>query len=311
MHALRAAAQFLTIILLAMCAGPIEAARGGDVIVTDAGGRTVQIADASRILAVGGDITEVIYALGAQARLVGVDSTSQFPAEALKDKKNVGYMRALSTEGVISVNATVIIASERAGPAEVVKTLKTTSVPYVEVPDEFTPEGIVRKVRLVARVLGAEAEGERVVAQVEADFKTLAERAGRIKQPVRAMFILALQGGRVVVGGQGTSADAILKLAGAQNVATGVNGFRPVPNEAIVELAPEAIVAMPPTGGTDAHNVAEQIFSLKGIESTPAGANRRLVVMDGLYLLGFGPRAPAAARELMLKLYPDLAGPAR
>src|SRR5207244_645431 len=109
------------------------------------------------------------------ARLVGIDSTSQFPTRALKEKKNVGYMRALSTEGVISVDATLILASERSGPPEVVKTLKTTSVPYVEVPDGHTAEGIAGKVRLIARAIGADAEGERVVRQVEADFRMLAE----------------------------------------------------------------------------------------------------------------------------------------
>ena len=164
-----------------LIASPAAAA---DVTLTDAGGRNVTISDASRILSIGGDITEIVYALGADARLVGVDATSQFPASALKDKPNVGYMRALSTEGVISVGATLIIASERAGPPEVVKTLKTTSVPYVEVPDQYSPQGIAAKVRLVARAVGAEAEGEKLVSQVEADFKTLADDARqRIKRP--------------------------------------------------------------------------------------------------------------------------------
>lgn len=279
---------------------------GGDIVVTDAGSRQVRITDASRILTVGGDVTEIVYALGAGARVIGVDSTSQFPPQALEQKKNVGYMRALSSEGVISVNATLVLASERAGPPEVVKTLKTTSVPYVEVPDQHSAAGIADKVRLIARAVGAETEGEKVVQQVEADFKVLAERAASIKKPLRALFVAAVQNGRAVVGGQGTSADAILKLAGAENVATGVNGFRPLPNEAIVELAPDVIVGMRRGAASDDADV-EQVFALKGLESTPAGANRRLVVMDALYLLGFGPRAPAAARELMGRLYPDLA----
>jgi iron complex transport system substrate-binding protein len=50
------------------------------------------------------------------------------------------------------------------------------------------------------------------------------------------------------------------------------------------------------------------VFALKGLGSTPAGASNRVISMDGLYLLGFGPRAPAAARELMGRLYPDLGG---
>jgi iron complex transport system substrate-binding protein len=307
MHFTRSGALFCGLLASALGAGAAIPAKAADLVVTDAGGRQVHIADASRILSIGGDVTEIVYALGAGARIVGVDTTSQFPAEAPKEKKSVGYMRALSSEGVISVNATLVLASERSGPPEVVKTLKTTSVPYVEVPDQHSAAGIADKVRLIAWAIGAEAEGEKVAQQVAADFAALDAMRARIKRPVRALFVLGVQNGRATVGGQDTSADAILKLAGADNVATAVNGFRPLPNEAIVELAPEAIVAMRRSSATDAHDV-EQLFALKGIESTPAGVNRRLIMMDALYLLGFGPRAPAAARELMANLYPDLAG---
>ena len=82
-------------------------------------------------------------------RVVAVDATSQFPESALKEKKNVGYMRALSTEGCLSVDPTVILASERSGPAEVVKSLKTTSVPYVEIPDQH----LLRLFSLIAAAL--------------------------------------------------------------------------------------------------------------------------------------------------------------
>jgi iron complex transport system substrate-binding protein len=301
----RGLAWVLAVALGAAVGAPAPVA-AGDIVVTDAGGRQVRISDASRLLCIGGDITEIVYALGAGGRVVAVDATSQFPESALKEKRSVGYMRALSSEGVISVDATLVLASERSGPPEVVKTLKTTSVAYVEVPDAHSAAGIVGKVRLIARSIGAEAEGDKVIRQVEADFMVLAERRAKVKRPLRALFVLAIQNGRVTVGGQGTSADAILKLAGAKNVATGVNGFRPLPNEAIVELAPDVIVAMRRTD-SGAHDI-EQLFALKGIESTPAGVNKRVVVMDGLFLLGFGPRAPAAARDLMGQLYPELAG---
>jgi iron complex transport system substrate-binding protein len=58
-----------------------SAAAAADITLTDAGGRNVTISDASRILSIGGDITEIIYALGADGRLVGVDATSQFPGQ--------------------------------------------------------------------------------------------------------------------------------------------------------------------------------------------------------------------------------------
>ena len=116
-----------------------------EIVVTDASGRQVRVTDASRILSVGGDVTEIVYALGAGGRVVAVDATSQFPESALKEKKNVGYMRALSTEGCLSVDPTLILSSERSGPPEVVKSLKATSVPYVEVPDQHSLQGILAK----------------------------------------------------------------------------------------------------------------------------------------------------------------------
>jgi heme transport system substrate-binding protein len=278
-----------------------------EIVVTDASGRQVRVTDASRILSVGGDVTEIVYALGAGGRVVAVDATSQFPESALKEKKNVGYMRALSTEGCLSVDPTLILSSERSGPPEVVKSLKATSVPYVEVPDQHSLQGILAKVRLIAKAVGADAEADKVSAQVERDFAALAAATAKVKRPLRVLFVLGVQNGRINVGGSNTSAHAILKLAGAENVAQQVNGFRPLPDEAIVELAPEVIVAMRRSSGNDAHDT-DALLSLKSVQSTPAGAAKRLILMDGLYLLGFGPRAPAAARDLMGKLYPELAG---
>jgi iron complex transport system substrate-binding protein len=278
-----------------------------EIVVTDASGRQVRVTDASRILSVGGDVTEIVYALGAGGRVVAVDATSQFPESALKEKKNVGYMRALSTEGCLSVDPTLILSSERSGPPEVVKSLKATSVPYVEVPDQHSLQGILAKVRLIAKAVGADAEADKVSAQVERDFAALAAATAKVKRPLRVLFVLGVQNGRINVGGSNTSAHAILKLAGAENVAQQVNGFRPLPDEAIVELAPEVIVAMRRSSGNDAHDT-DALLSLKSVQSTPAGAAKRLILMDGLYLLGFGPRAPAAAGDLMGKLYPELAG---
>jgi iron complex transport system substrate-binding protein len=292
--------------LLATIAATLPAA-AANVTVVDGGGRSIQVTDASRILSIGGDVTEILYALGAGDRIVAVDTTSQFPPEALREKQNVGYMRALSSEGVISVGATVVLASEGSGPPEVVKTLKATSVPYVEVSDKSSAEAIVGKVRLIAKVVGAEAKGEGLVQKVMDDFKLLAESRARIGKPTRALFVLAVQNGRVMVGGKNTSADAILTLAGAKNVANDVNGFRPLPDEAIVALAPDVIVVMRRSSDKDGHDLS-QLSALKGVQSTPAGSAKRIIVVDGLYTLGFGPRAPAAARDLMARFYPDVIG---
>ena len=121
------------------------------------------------------------------------------------------------------------------------------------------------------------------------------------------MFVLGVQNGRVNVAGQGTAADAILELAGAKNVADAMSGYKPLTDEAMIELAPEVILSMRRSSDKDNHDTT-QLLEMKGVQSTPAGAAKRVITMDALYLLGFGPRAPHAARDLMRQIYPELGG---
>jgi iron complex transport system substrate-binding protein len=124
---------------------------------------------------------------------------------------------------------------------------------------------------------------------------------------VRALFVLNVQGGRIMVGGKDTSADAILRLAGGHNAAEGISGFRPIGEEAVLELAPEVIVGMRRVSAGAPHDLS-QLLTMKGVQATPAGAAKRLVLLDGSYLTSFGPRAPDAARDLMRAFYPELDG---
>lgn len=255
--------------------------------------------DSSRIVSIGGDVTEILYALGLEKRIVAVDSTSQFPPRALKDKKNVGYMRALSSEGVLSVGATVAIASEQAGPAEVVKALRS-AMPYVEIPQGLSADGVPAKIKAVAAAVGLRREGDVLADKVSAELAELAAERAKLQRPLRALFVLSVQSGRVIVGGSGTSADTILQLAGLRNAASGLSGFKPVSDEALLAMQPDLLVAMK-AGGSD-HNV-EQALRLPGLANSPAARDSRLIVMDGLLLLGLGPRTASAARDLMHAAY--------
>ncbi|MEL7430015.1 MAG: ABC transporter substrate-binding protein, partial [Pseudomonadota bacterium] len=114
---------------------------------------TTKAVDTSRILSIGGDVTEILYALGMGDKIVAVDTTSLFPPEALESKRKVGYMRALSAEGVLSVAPSVILAAEGAGPPETVRALKASSVHYIVVPDTPTPDGVATKIRSIANAV--------------------------------------------------------------------------------------------------------------------------------------------------------------
>jgi iron complex transport system substrate-binding protein len=288
--------------LAALYAGAISIPAVAQTTAAGATG-TAAATDTSRIVSIGGDVTEILYALGAGDRIVAVDSTSQFPPEALATKKNIGYLRALSTEGVLAVNGSAILASSAAGPPEVVKALKGSSVPYVEVKDDTTPEGIVAKVKLVAGIVGQASKGEAMARDIEARFAQLATARARIPKARKVLFVLNAQGGRAMVGGRNTSADSVIRLAGAENAAASIEGFKTISEEGLAEAQPDVILAI--DSHSSAHNV-DQLMAMASVQTTPAGRDKRLVRMEPLFLLGFGPRTPEAAKELMARVYPDL-----
>lgn len=263
-----------------------------------------------QIVSIGGDITEIIYALGKGDSIVAVDTTSHHPKDAVATKKSVGYMRALSTEGVLSTNPDLIIASGNAGPPEVVAALKASSVPMIEIQTEESPEGVARKIGIVAEALGVKAAGDKLARQVRDEFEAVAAKRAKVTKPVKALFILANQGGRIIAAGEKTSAEAMFVLAGAENAVKGIDGYKPLNDEAAVTAAPDVIVVMLRSDGANAGQMARDIAAMKGLGSTPAAKAGRIIEVDGSYVLQFGPRAASAAADLMGRFYPELAGKA-
>lgn len=258
---------------------------------------------AARIVSLGGAVTEILYDLGAGDRVVAVDTTSVHPASALATKPNVGYLRQLSAEGILSVRPTLVLAVEGAGPPDILKLVDEAGVSVVLVPDEPTEAGVTARIAAVARAIDADEAGRRLANDASRRFAALAADRKRIERRVRTLFILSLQNGRALVGGRNTTADGMLALAGAENAASSIEGYRPMTDEAIAAARPDVVVMMRfgPGGAPPA-----DLFAGPALSQTPAGRDGRLVTMDGLYLLGFGPRTPEAARDLMQALYPGL-----
>src|SRR5262249_22571374 len=146
------------------------------------------------------------------------------------------------------------------------------------------------------------ARGECLTKRVQADLAALGELRRRITRPRRALFILSFMNGRPMVAGRATAADGIITAAGAIHAVTEYEGYKPIHDEAVIAARPDVVVAMErPSFRLDAQTVFEHpAFSL-----TPAAAQKSLIAMEGQYLLGFGPRAARAARDLAAALYPD------
>lgn len=259
--------------------------------------------DPSRIVSIGGPVTEIVYALGEEGRLVARDTTSTFPDAATK-LPDVGYMRALSPEGVLSVNPTGLLVVEGSGPQQALDVLKKASVTYVTIPDHYTHEGIVEKVRAVGKAIGAESKAEELAAKVDEDLKAAEKLTAAVTERKRVLFVLSLKGGKILASGTNSAADGIIKLAGAVNAVEGYEGYKTLSEEAALAAKPDVILMMD-RGGEHSAAAADEVFGNAALAATPAGRDKKLIRMDGSYLLGFGPRTAAAARDLATALYGD------
>ncbi|WP_287063882.1 hemin ABC transporter substrate-binding protein [Mesorhizobium sp.] len=267
---------------------PARAAEGTEVF-----------ADPSKIAAIGGSITEIVFALGEQDRLVARDSTSRYPEAALK-LPDVGYMRQLSPEGVLSVNPSGILALHGSGPKETVDVLKKTSIPFIEVPERYDHEGILEKIRIVGKALGADAKADALAAEIDVKLKAAEKQTASIKDRKRVLFVLSMRGGKILASGSNTAADGIIRLSGGVNAIDGYSGYKQLSDEAVITARPDVILMMNNAGPGVSDN---ELFANPSIRSTPAGAARKVVRMDGGYLLGFGPRTADVIRDLAASLY--------
>jgi len=269
--------------------------------VKDAAGDDVTLGKLDRILSIGGDVTEIIHELGEGRRVIATDTTSTFPPAVMALPK-VGYMRALSTEGVLAQSPDLILASAGSGPPEVVSVLKQSGVAIALVDYNPTAEAIGRKIALIAEILDVKEKGAALAKSIEADLAALEAALAQAPRP-RTLFVLSLIGGRIMTAGAKSSANEIITLAGGTNAVADFNGFKPASAEAIIAAQPEAVVMMEREGDIG----ADELFAQEPFSKIPAARTRKLIRMDGSYLLGFGPRTPSAARELAKALHPGLA----
>jgi len=298
MRRMIAASVARRIALKKMGAGALALAAPMQVLaaVSDAG---KPVAKARRIVSVGGALTEIVYALGAQGELVGVDTTSLYPVVA-QQLPQVGYARTLSAEGVLSLAPTQLIATEEAGPQAVLRQVRDAGVPVAVLSANNQFEGLLERVKQVGQITGRADPAARLAQALQQQWDgALGKVRQRQHAPVRVLFILAHAPNQVMVGGRETGADAMLAYAGAVNVmggSAGFAGYKPLTPEAVIAARPDIVLVT--DQGLKASGGVDGILKLPGLAQTPAGRKQRIVSQEAMLLLGFGPRMPQALAEL-------------
>jgi iron complex transport system substrate-binding protein len=210
-------------------------------------------------------------------------------------------MRALAPEGVLSVDPTALLVIEGSGPPEALDVLAHAGVEYQTVPEGYSREGILVKIRAVGQALGMEEQAEALATEIDGALKAAEARTADITERKRVLFILSTEGGKIQASGTDTAANGIIALAGAVNAILDYPGYKALTEEAIIAAAPDVILMMDRGGGHAATDA--ELINHPAIALTEAGKNHAIIRLEGSYLLGFGPRTASAVGELVDALY--------
>lgn len=258
-------------------------------------------ANEQKIVSVGGALTEILYGLGVEDRIVGVDTTSIYP-QAATEFPQVGYQRTLSAEGVLSLSPTDILMTDQAGPPAVIEQLEATGVMIHKFPVEYSAEGLAKTIKGIASVVGEETRGAEIIKAMQEKMQAVNASISKNNQSApKVIFLLNVGKGSPMAAGINTAANAMIKLSGGENVMTGYEGYKPISTEALIAANPDVLLLTNRT--LEGIGGLEKAYTMPGIALTNAGKNKNVLAMDGLYLLGFTPRLPDAVQELHQLLF--------
>ena len=258
-----------------------------------------------RWVSAGGALSEWIAELGAESRLVGVDTTSQHP-QSLKALPSIGYQRQLSAEGVLSLRPDVLVGTEEMGPPPVLAQIRGAGVRVELFSSQASLDAVQGNLKHLGELLGKPEQAEQYFADYRQQLDTLRERIKAAQGSETAPGVILLvghAGAKPMIAGKGTSGDWLIEQAGGRNLATN-EGYKNFSTETLAALNPQVVVFSDRALTGDAALQA-LLKENPALAASRAVKEKRLVDLDPTLLVGgLGPRLPASLQALATAFYP-------
>jgi len=264
-----------------------------------------QEASYERLVSLSGSVTELLYELEQGDKIVGVDVTSTYPADKVTELPKLGHVRQLNVEALLSLQPDLVLAERTDEASAALQQLEAAGVEVLWLDGSFTLDKPLAQAEQISEKLGLNEELESLRKTYEADKAKLQQARKAMEETPKVLFIYARGKGSLMVAGKNTAASAMIELAGGQNAVQSFEGFRALSAEGLMEAQPEVLLLF--DSGLQSLGGVEGLLQIPGLAQTPAGQRGHIIGMDGLYLLGFTPRAARAAADLSgrLQALPD------
>ncbi|MFC3122792.1 heme/hemin ABC transporter substrate-binding protein [Agaribacter flavus] len=247
-----------------------------------------------KIVSAGGSVTEILYALDAQALIVATDTSSLYPA-AVNQLPKVGYYRQLSVEGVASTGATHLISLAEAGSKTSLEQIKNLGVTLELIDTAKNIDGLYKAITMLGGLINKVEQAEVLIRTLRQDFAKVRKQVDT-RNPKKAVFLMSISDQGVMAAGKNTVPNIIFKTLGMTNPYSQLQGFKTVSPESLLAYAPDLIFV-------PAHQARglrpEQLCEKPAIRLLRDAYGCNLHIVDPLKFLGLTPRLPQAMQEVL------------
>jgi iron complex transport system substrate-binding protein len=280
----------------ACAATPAATALAFPLAVTDDVGREVQIAQpATRIVSIAPSNTEILFALGLEERIVGVDSFSNYPPAAAQ-KPQVGEYIAPDLERIVAAEPDLVLATgvhlETVLPA-----LENLGLPVI-VTEPVDLDGVLADIALLGNVTGESARARDLVCSLQTRVAAVAAAVAGAP-PTSVFFELSPD---LFTAGPGSFGDDLITRAGGANIAADAAQMWPqLSAEAVITANPEVILIVDHEAGI----TPELVAARPGWQGISAVEQRRIVPIVSDLVARPGPRVVDGLEAIAAALHPD------
>ena len=239
---------------------------------------------------------EIIWALGAQDKVVGIDLSTTYPPE-VKNVQTIGYHRALSAEGILSLHPTAVIHDNNIGPPQVVQQLQQLNIPmktFSAKNDSF--DGTKALIREMGAYFHKETRAEELCNTMDTQRAASLEKVKQYTDHPRVAVIHFGRASNVYMvvgkggGGDGSGVSQMIELAGGQ-MAVENRGMQRMESPEIIAQANPDVILLTDYGYDRLGGSLDQIKALPGVATSNAAKNNRIYRIEENVLNYFGPRS--------------------
>ncbi|HJQ32596.1 MAG TPA: ABC transporter substrate-binding protein [Pyrinomonadaceae bacterium] len=253
-------------------------------------------AKAERLVVISQVYNEIIWALGAQDTVVGVDYSSTYPPD-VKKVQTVGYHRALSAEGILSLHPTAILHDNNIGPPQVVEQLKGLNIPMKTFDAKNdSVDGTKALIREMGAYFHKEARAEELCRTLDTQMAASLEAVKKYTDRPRVAVIHFGRASNVylVVGkgggtGDGSAASRMIEWAGGE-MAVDAQGMQRMASPEIIAQANPDVILVTDFGFDRLGSPVDEIKALPGVATSNAAKTGRIYRVEENVLMYFSPR---------------------